>query len=1005
MRHLLDPVLAAAPWPAFETLPADLQAPLAALGAALPVEVSRPALMACCLCFRPPSPQGDRVGRLLGHLGRSAHTLATVSHLQRRHGFLEEGTANTLRAALARPDALEARLGPLLPSDRWRPVGGGLVQPREEATFRILGLLSLSQPFPALVADLAGAFDACLGSAWRKDPKTQLQESAAAAGLPAPTYALLAQEGPDHRPNFRVEVRLGAHRVEAQGASRKQAEKAAADGLLAALVKAGRLAPPRELAGSQPLRLPPVKDPRRIRAAEALLGGTFSDPRLVEAALAHPSLAPGRVSQATLASFGAWALEDHLLRAMVPHLAEDHDMFIRPKAAVMAAVHNGVLAQDPACAELGRLVWASPRTRLDAAARIQVGVEAFRALLGAAWLDAGHALDGFAARAEGLLAGRRALLEAYAESDRGRVDPKTLLQEVAVCAGRVAAYASRREGGPDHAPVFTGTASLTRAGRDPIAWAARASAVKAAEKTAARVLLAPLLDEAVPPGAEGPCRRLVEELLEGVAQVPFRWEALRTQRLLAARDLADPDPAIRLRGAESLLALASRLDLDPARLLAALATRGLEGGGALRRHLAAWSKGTDLASARWDEGGLLPDLGADPAFLSLQGLNSLLGKLASGRRQVVDGPRLMADLGRLRLGGLTLAADPAPPDLRWLEATGVVLELLAFVLEGVERSGAEACALAWEPSPSGGWTAVLRAPGLAAVPEAALWTGGAHQALLEACLPGARVTLAEDVWRLEAAQLPEALDVPAGFPLDQAHAVIRTVLAAPAIDPDQARLAAVTLHDYKNALLSMDTCLRAARAARTARYERLAEAERCQQQARALWEQFRETLGGAVDYRFEVQDLQGLLRTFLSRAHQLLPPGVAFASEGLGGACPVVCDGDLLLTVLDNLLKNAVSAMAGRGSVRLRWGLAPGGDAVRVELEDAGPGLPPAVSEALARRVAPASSTRPGRVGLGLLNAQRIARLHGGAFEITGGPGGTTAVLRLPLAAPGEGAA
>lgn len=65
-----------------------------------------------------------------------------------------------------------------------------------------------------------------------RDAKTALQEWAAAKGLPAPDYAVLAQAGPDHAPQFRVEARVGAAKAVGVGGSKRAAETAAAEALL-----------------------------------------------------------------------------------------------------------------------------------------------------------------------------------------------------------------------------------------------------------------------------------------------------------------------------------------------------------------------------------------------------------------------------------------------------------------------------------------------------------------------------------------------------------------------------------------------------------------------------------------------------------------------------------------------------------------------------------------------------------------------------------------------------
>ncbi|MEO8115253.1 MAG: ribonuclease III [Phenylobacterium sp.] len=72
-----------------------------------------------------------------------------------------------------------------------------------------------------------------LGEPRSKDPKTELQEWAQGLGLPLPAYAVVSREGPDHAPFFTVEVAIeGREPARAQGRSRQDAEKAAAQAML-----------------------------------------------------------------------------------------------------------------------------------------------------------------------------------------------------------------------------------------------------------------------------------------------------------------------------------------------------------------------------------------------------------------------------------------------------------------------------------------------------------------------------------------------------------------------------------------------------------------------------------------------------------------------------------------------------------------------------------------------------------------------------------------------------
>jgi ribonuclease-3 len=65
------------------------------------------------------------------------------------------------------------------------------------------------------------------------NPKSELQEWAAAHGRPAPAYRVVARDGPPHQPKFTLEVSIGGEATEiASGGSLRAAEKTAALALL-----------------------------------------------------------------------------------------------------------------------------------------------------------------------------------------------------------------------------------------------------------------------------------------------------------------------------------------------------------------------------------------------------------------------------------------------------------------------------------------------------------------------------------------------------------------------------------------------------------------------------------------------------------------------------------------------------------------------------------------------------------------------------------------------------
>lgn len=69
---------------------------------------------------------------------------------------------------------------------------------------------------------------------WAENPKGALQELAQARDLGLPAYTVVASEGPDHAPSFRVMVEVGGMRAEGTGGNKQEAETAAACAWLAA---------------------------------------------------------------------------------------------------------------------------------------------------------------------------------------------------------------------------------------------------------------------------------------------------------------------------------------------------------------------------------------------------------------------------------------------------------------------------------------------------------------------------------------------------------------------------------------------------------------------------------------------------------------------------------------------------------------------------------------------------------------------------------------------------
>ncbi len=117
---------------------------------------------------------------------------------------------------------------------------------------------------------------------------------------------------------------------------------------------------------------------------------------------------------------------------------------------------------------------------------------------------------------------------------------------------------------------------------------------------------------------------------------------------------------------------------------------------------------------------------------------------------------------------------------------------------------------------------------------------------------------------------------------------------------------------------------------------------------------------------------------------------------------PLTGDRDQLIQALLNVVRNSVEAMNQRGRVRLRTRcerqFTIGGVrhrlAVRLDVEDNGPGIPEELQD---RIFYPMVTSKPGGTGLGLSIAQELINHHGGLIEYASRPGRTVFTIYLPL--------
>ena len=117
---------------------------------------------------------------------------------------------------------------------------------------------------------------------------------------------------------------------------------------------------------------------------------------------------------------------------------------------------------------------------------------------------------------------------------------------------------------------------------------------------------------------------------------------------------------------------------------------------------------------------------------------------------------------------------------------------------------------------------------------------------------------------------------------------------------------------------------------------------------------------------------------------------------------PLVGEKDQLIQVMLNIVRNAAQAMHGRGAIVLRTRVAHQAtlikrrhrQAVRVEIIDNGPGIPPELQDKI---FYPLVSGRADGHGLGLSLAQDFVSQHHGIIEFDSEPGRTRFTILLPL--------
>jgi ribonuclease III len=189
----------------------------------------------------------------LEFLGDAVLNLTVAQYLYEHYPDSDEGALSRMRAAVVSGASLARvaaalELGPALALGAGELKTGGyrresILADALEAVCGALyleaGLDTARQLFLRILAPALAAVEASAGGEedGHKDAKTRLQEWLQGQGLPLPRYQVVQVEGESHAQTFRVSCEVDAVKAIAlgEGLSRRRAEQAAAQSLLAQL--------------------------------------------------------------------------------------------------------------------------------------------------------------------------------------------------------------------------------------------------------------------------------------------------------------------------------------------------------------------------------------------------------------------------------------------------------------------------------------------------------------------------------------------------------------------------------------------------------------------------------------------------------------------------------------------------------------------------------------------------------------------------------------------------
>lgn len=177
----------------------------------------------------------------LEFLGDAVVELVISTEIYRRLPQLGEGELSKIRAELVCRESLSQAaqamdLGGFISLGKGEEASGGRARDSilEAAFEALVAAIYLDQGFESARSFILKRLKPGLEAVFQRgfppqNPKSALQEHFQGRGKPAPHYQLVSAQGPDHRPEFTVEVLIGKEVIGAgRGGKKADAERAAA---------------------------------------------------------------------------------------------------------------------------------------------------------------------------------------------------------------------------------------------------------------------------------------------------------------------------------------------------------------------------------------------------------------------------------------------------------------------------------------------------------------------------------------------------------------------------------------------------------------------------------------------------------------------------------------------------------------------------------------------------------------------------------------------------------